>query len=71
MTSLADSVQRVPRFRGPWSYLGWLVLQQWRRVTLGAVLGTVWTVGLVVPPYLLARAIDALALADRGVVLAW
>ncbi|CAM3483209.1 ABC transporter ATP-binding protein [Occultella aeris] len=71
MTSPADAEHRVPTFRGPWSYLGWLVLQQRRRVALGAFLGTVWMVGLVFPPYLLSRAVDDLADADRGAVVAW
>lgn len=62
---------RVSTFRGPWSYLGWLVLAQRGRVALGAFLGTVWMVGLVLPPYLLSRAVDALVDADRGTVLAW
>ncbi|MBZ2198881.1 ABC transporter transmembrane domain-containing protein [Occultella gossypii] len=71
MTSPADAEHRAPIFRGPWSYLGWLVLQQRRRVALGAFLGTVWMVGLVFPPYLLSRAVDGLDDADRGAVLAW
>ncbi|WP_207947671.1 hypothetical protein [Occultella glacieicola] len=70
MTSPADAEQRAPTFRGPWSYLAWLVLRQRRRVALGAFLGTVWMVGLVFPPYLLARAVDSLADADRGAVFA-
>ena len=69
--SPTDAEAPAPRFRGPWSYLGWLVRRQWPRVALGAVLGTVWMVGLVVPPYLLSRAVDALADADRADVFAW
>ncbi len=60
-----------PATRGPWSFLGWLVLQQRRRVALGAVLGTAWMAGLVLPPYLLSRAVDALSDSSRGSVLAW
>ena len=71
MASSVDGVRAAPPTRGPWSYLGWLVLQQRRRVGLGAFLGTVWMVGLVVPPYLLSRAVDGLAGADRGAVLGW
>lgn len=69
--SSTDAEAPAPRFRGPWSYLGWLVRRQWPRVVLGALLGTVWMVGLAVPPYLLSRAVDALADADRTQVLAW
>ncbi|MGI3783460.1 MAG: ABC transporter transmembrane domain-containing protein [Janthinobacterium lividum] len=60
-----------PWGRGPWSYLGWLVSRQRGRVALGAVLGTAWTVGLAVPPYLLSRAVDALSAGRRGGVLEW
>ncbi|MER6512983.1 hypothetical protein ABT158_39675 [Nonomuraea sp. NPDC001636] len=48
------------------------------RVALGATLGTLWTVGLTLPPYLLSRAIDddlapgwVLALLGAGLVNAW
>lgn len=71
MTTLADASRSAPPTRGPWSYLAWLVLQQRRRVALGAFLGSVWMVGLVVPPYLLSRAVDSLADAERDAVLAW
>lgn len=60
-----------PPTRGPWSYLAWLVVQQRGRVALGAVLGTVWTVGLALPPYLLSRAIDDLTRGRRDLVLGW
>lgn len=58
--------------RGPWSYLGWLVMQQRRRVAWGAFLGSCWMVGLTLPPYLLSRAIDdGLASGRRDVVVWW
>lgn len=60
-----------PVLQGPWSYLGWLVSRQRGRVALGAVLGTSWTVGLAVPPYLLSRAVDGLSDGRRDVVLEW
>lgn len=44
--------------RSAWRYLWWLVRCQRGRVLLGAFLGTVWMVGLTLPPYLLAKAID-------------
>ena len=61
----------TPPTRGPWSYLAWLVLQQRRRVALRAFLGTVWMVGLMLPPFLLSRAVDGLADAERDAMLAW
>jgi ABC-type multidrug transport system fused ATPase/permease subunit len=71
MTDFAEPPGSVPATRGPWSYLAWLVRQQRRRVALGALLGTAWMVGLVLPPFLLALAVDGLAAADRRAVLAW
>ena len=71
MAAFADATRSAPPTRGPWSYLAWLVLQQRRRVALGAFLGSVWMVGLVVPPYLLSQAIDSLADAERDAVIGW
>jgi ABC-type multidrug transport system fused ATPase/permease subunit len=44
--------------RSPARFLWWLVISQRRRVVLAAVLGTVWMLGLVLPPYVLSLAID-------------
>jgi ABC-type multidrug transport system fused ATPase/permease subunit len=44
--------------RGPGRFLWWLVISQRWRVLLGALLGTAWMVGLVLPPYVLSLAID-------------
>lgn len=44
--------------RGPGRFLWWLLISQRRRVLLGAVFGTVWMLGLVLPPYVLSLAID-------------
>jgi len=59
-------------------YLCWLAWSQKGRVALGATLGTLWMVGLTLPPYLLSRAIDdnlapgwVLALLGAGLVNAW
>lgn len=60
-----------PSTRGPWFYLAWLVARQRGRVTLGAVLGCAWMVGLALPPYVLARVIDSLAEGQRDLVLGW
>ncbi|CAA9335371.1 MAG: Heterodimeric efflux ABC transporter, permease/ATP-binding subunit 1 [uncultured Friedmanniella sp.] len=40
-------------------------------MALGALLGTAWTVGLALPPYLLSRAVDSLAGGQRDAVLGW
>ena len=60
-----------PLFRGPWSFLAWLVVQQRGRVGLGAALGTVWMVGLALPPYLLSRGVDSLASDQRNAFVGW
>jgi ABC-type bacteriocin/lantibiotic exporter with double-glycine peptidase domain len=44
--------------RSPARYLWWLVTSQRSRVLLGALLGTLWMVGLTLPPYVLSLAID-------------
>jgi len=44
--------------RSPVRYLWWLMTSQRGRVLLAAVLGTLWMLGLVLPPYVLSLAID-------------
>lgn len=62
----------VPDTRSPVRYLLWLVKCQPGRVSLGALLGTAWTVGLILPPYLISRAIDdGLRRNDFGALTAW
>ncbi|MFI5661265.1 ABC transporter transmembrane domain-containing protein [Streptomyces sp. NPDC051684] len=48
----------VPELRGPARYLGWLVTRQRGRVAAGATFGSLWMVGLALPPYVLSRAVD-------------
>ncbi len=48
----------VPDARGAVRYLLWLVRKQPGRVCLGVLFGSTWMLGLVVPPYLIAHAID-------------
>ncbi|AXG81048.1 ABC transporter transmembrane domain-containing protein [Streptomyces paludis] len=62
----------IPDRRGAPRYLWWLVTSQRGRVAAGAGWGTVWMVGLTLPPYLLARAVDdGLAPGDRAAFLGW
>ncbi|MEV6258909.1 ABC transporter ATP-binding protein [Nocardia sp. NPDC051911] len=42
----------------PIRLLWWLIICQRARVAAGATLGTLWMVGLAIPPYLLSKAID-------------
>ncbi|QBS45468.1 ABC transporter [Nocardia sp. CS682] len=56
---------------GPLRLLWWLVVCQRARVATGAALGTLWTVGLALPPYLLSRAIDDGLRAHDMPALAW
>ncbi|MFV2012319.1 MULTISPECIES: ABC transporter transmembrane domain-containing protein [unclassified Micromonospora] len=60
-----------PDIRGPVRYLWWLVCRQPWRVLRGALLSTVWMVGLAGRPYLVARAIDDGLRPGRWAVLAW
>jgi ABC-type multidrug transport system fused ATPase/permease subunit len=62
----------VPDARGPMRYLWWLVTRQKWRVLLGATLATTWMVLLMLPPYLMARAIDdGLRAQDYGALGLW
>ncbi|WP_219419447.1 ABC transporter transmembrane domain-containing protein, partial [Pseudonocardia nigra] len=61
-----------PDVRSPARYLWWLVLCQRGRVALGALWGTAWMLGLVLPPYLISRAVDdGLRAGDRIALVAW
>lgn len=58
--------------RGPLWYLLWLVRCQPWRVLRGSLIGTAWMAGLVVRPYLVARAIDdGLRPGDGRALLLW
>ncbi|NEB79199.1 ABC transporter ATP-binding protein, partial [Streptomyces sp. SID14478] len=62
----------TPDERGPVRYLWWLVTRQRGRVTAGALLGSLWMVGLTLPPYVLSRAIDdGLLGADSRALYGW
>ncbi|MFC9688670.1 ABC transporter ATP-binding protein [Kribbella sp. NPDC056951] len=57
---------------GPFRFLFWLTRSQARRVALGAFLGTVWMVGLAVPPWVLSRAVDeGLVGRDSAALIKW
>ncbi|MFI7673329.1 ABC transporter ATP-binding protein [Actinophytocola sp. NPDC049390] len=62
----------VPDTRGPLRFLVWLVTKQRWRVSLGATLSITWMVLLMLPPYLMARAIDdGLRARDLGALASW
>lgn len=62
----------VPELRGPARYLGWLIARQRGRVTAGALFGSLWMVGLALPPYVLSRAVDdGLRAGDSGALYGW
>jgi ABC-type multidrug transport system fused ATPase/permease subunit len=62
----------VPDTRGALRYLLWLVNKQRARVSLGMLYGSTWMLGLVVPPYLIAHAIDdGLRARDLGQLGLW
>lgn len=61
-----------PDARGPARYLWWLVRKQRWRVLLGVTWGTLWMLLLMVPPYLISRAIDdGLRARDLAALLGW
>ncbi|TCC55305.1 ABC transporter ATP-binding protein [Kribbella pittospori] len=55
----------------PWRFLFWLTRSQSRRVATGALLGTLWMVGLAVPPWVLSRAVDDGLVAGDTAALVW
>jgi ABC-type multidrug transport system fused ATPase/permease subunit len=56
----------------PFRFLFWLTRSQSRRIALGAILGTCWTVGLAVPPWVLSRAVDeGLVAGDPAALIGW
>lgn len=62
----------TPDFRGPARFLWWLVRMQRRRILLGALWGSSWMCALMLPPYLMSRAIDSgLRAGDRGQLVLW
>ncbi|BFV59657.1 ABC transporter ATP-binding protein [Kitasatospora sp. CMC57] len=62
----------VPDHRSPLRFLWWLTTSQRRRVVLGTLLGTGWMCALMLPPYLLSRAIDeGLRARDAGMLFRW
>lgn len=63
----------APRdLRSPFAFLWWLIRCQAQRVLMAAVLGMAWMVGLTLPPYLIARAIDdGIRPHNRNALLGW
>ncbi|RDI33053.1 ABC transporter transmembrane domain-containing protein [Lentzea flaviverrucosa] len=62
----------TPDVRSPWRYLWWLVLVQRGRVLAGAWWGSLSMCGLILPPYLISRAVeDGVRGGDRVALLWW
>ncbi|MFI6096897.1 ABC transporter transmembrane domain-containing protein [Lentzea sp. NPDC051213] len=62
----------TPDVRSPWRYLWWLVRMQPWRVLAGAWWGSLWMCGLILPPYLIAQAIeDGLRAGNRQALVWW
>ncbi|MET9317880.1 ABC transporter ATP-binding protein [Kribbella sp. NPDC003505] len=56
----------------PYRFLFWLTRSQARRIAAGAALGTLWTVGLAVPPWVLSRVVDqGLVARDTEALVGW
>ncbi|MFE1769058.1 ABC transporter transmembrane domain-containing protein [Streptomyces angustmyceticus] len=72
MTNTERGGPEVPHPRSAGRYLWWLVVRQRGRVAAGATYGSLWMVGLMLPPYVLSRAIDdGLAPGRMPVLLGW
>ncbi|TDW86750.1 ABC transporter ATP-binding protein [Kribbella sp. VKM Ac-2566] len=57
---------------GPFRFLFWLARSQSRRIAWGGVLGSLWMVGLAVPPWVLSRAVDeGLVAGDTRALIRW
>lgn len=61
----------TPDTRSPWRYLWWLVKMQRWRVLAGACWGSLWMCGLILPPYLIARAIEEGLRGGSRTALVW
>ncbi|WP_432141969.1 ABC transporter ATP-binding protein [Streptomyces sp. bgisy084] len=62
----------IPDRRSAGRYVWWLVVSQRGRVAAGATYGSLWMVGLMLPPYVLSRAIDEGLVPGRmPVLLGW
>ncbi|MFG2096549.1 ABC transporter ATP-binding protein [Streptomyces sp. NPDC048612] len=71
---MTDTARRpeVPDRRSAGRYLWWLVVRQRGRAAAGATYGSLWMVGLMLPPYVLSRAIDEGLVPGRlPVLLGW
>ncbi|MFI2258293.1 ABC transporter ATP-binding protein [Streptomyces tubercidicus] len=71
---MADSARGpgIPDHRSAGRYVWWLVVSQRGRVAAGATYGSLWMVGLMLPPYVLSRAIDEGLVPGRmPVLLGW
>lgn len=66
------AADRPPEVSTAVQYFLWLVKAERRRVIMGAAFGTLWMVGLMVPPYLVGEAVDKGVGPHRfGATLAW
>ncbi|MEU3822747.1 ABC transporter ATP-binding protein [Streptomyces sp. NPDC030392] len=62
----------TPDLRGPARYLWWLVVMQRGRILLGSLWGSLWMCALMLPPYLMSRAVDdGLRRRDTDALLFW
>ncbi|WP_413253208.1 ABC transporter ATP-binding protein [Streptomyces caniferus] len=72
VTDSGSGGREVPGPRSAGRYLWWLVVSQRGRVAAGATYGSLWMVGMMLPPYVLSRAIDdGLAPGRMPVLLGW
>jgi len=72
MLTLPHPDPGIPDTRGPIRYLWWLVARQAWRCARGGLWGSMWMVGLMLPPLFISRAIDeGLRPGDMTSLLGW
>src|SRR5947207_10171690 len=73
-SSMAETIKppRPAQTQYSLRFMWWLIASQKLRIAAGATVGTLWMVGLALPPYLLARAIDdGLRARDLPALVTW
>jgi ABC-type multidrug transport system fused ATPase/permease subunit len=71
MRELPEPDAGEPDHRSATRCLWWLARRQWRTVTLGVVMGSVWMVSQALMPAVIGRAIQGVSDLDSAAVLGW
>lgn len=69
--ALSDDDPRDPDIRGPWWYLGWLVVRHWRYLLLSGVANAVWLAAMAATPAVVGAAVNDGLVARHTAALIW